>query len=123
MSLEAQSESTAMLASSDKLEGDFAKLESGSGKAIYATSAFFRLLTQHLSQAAMSYVGSSAGLTDLLWRLSSIYALAVEDELAALKKGSLKPGSDKPVAPLPEGRPVKDVFDSELEELRKKAKQ
>lgn len=44
--------------------------------------------------------------------------LAVEDELAALKKGSAK----EPVGALPEGKPIKDVFDMELDELRKKAK-
>jgi len=32
-------------------------------------------------------------------------------------------GKDKPVAALPEGRPVKDAIDMELEELRKKARE
>jgi len=46
----------------------------------------------------------------------------VEDELAALKKGT------KPAAALPEGRPIKDAFgsmemDSELEALRRKARE
>jgi phage shock protein A len=48
----------------------------------------------------------------------------VEDELAALKQGMLGPGkSSGPVAALPEGRPVKDAIDMELEELRKKARE
>lgn len=47
----------------------------------------------------------------------------VEDELAALKKGMLGAGKDKPVAALPEGRPIKDAIDMELEELRKKARE
>lgn len=48
----------------------------------------------------------------------------VDDELAALKKGMLTAGSKgTPVAALPEGRPVKDAIDMELEELRKKAKE
>jgi hypothetical protein len=48
----------------------------------------------------------------------------VEDELAALKQGMLGPGkSNGPVAALPEGRPVKDAIDMELEELRKKARE
>mmetsp|Transcript_87574 Transcript_87574/g.178908 ORF Transcript_87574/g.178908 Transcript_87574/m.178908 type:complete len:93 (-) Transcript_87574:194-472(-) len=41
----------------------------------------------------------------------------VEDELSALKKGMKQP------AALPEGRPIKDAIDMELEELRKKAKE
>lgn len=48
----------------------------------------------------------------------------VDDELAALKSGMLTAGSGKsPVAALPEGRPVKDAIDMELEELRKKARE
>lgn len=47
---------------------------------------------------------------------------AVEDELAALKKGMIK-GSTTPAAALPEGRPIKDALDLELEELRKKARE
>ena len=46
---------------------------------------------------------------------------AVEDELSALKKGMLK-GSSAPAA-LPEGRPIKDAIDMELEALRKKARE
>jgi len=42
---------------------------------------------------------------------------SVEDELAALKKGMKGP------AALPEGRPIKDAIDLELEELRKKARE
>jgi hypothetical protein len=49
----------------------------------------------------------------------------VDDELTALKKGLLGSGSsgNGPVAALPEGRPVKDAIDMELEELRKKARE
>lgn len=49
----------------------------------------------------------------------------VDDELAALKQGMLPSGSSSngPVAALPEGRPVKDAIDMELEELRKKARE
>lgn len=46
----------------------------------------------------------------------------VEDELAALKQGVLA-SSKQPVAALPEGRPLKDAIDLELEELRKKARE
>ena len=71
MAMEAETEATQMLVSSDKLENKFALLESGN----------------------------------------------VDDELAALKK------SRTPVAALPEGRPIKDVIDIELEELRRKARE
>jgi phage shock protein A len=47
---------------------------------------------------------------------------AVEDELAALKKGMIK-GPGVPVGALPEGRPIKDALDLELEELRRKARE
>jgi phage shock protein A len=46
----------------------------------------------------------------------------VDDELAALKRGVLA-GSKQPVAALPEGKPIRDAIDLELEELRKKAKE
>ena len=45
----------------------------------------------------------------------------MEDELSALKKGMLK--ASAPVAALPEGRPLKDAIDMELEELRRKARE
>ena len=48
-------------------------------------------------------------------------APAVDDELAALKKGLIS-GSKQPVA-LPAGRPLKDALDLELEELRRKARE
>lgn len=44
---------------------------------------------------------------------------AVEDELSALKRGML---STSAPAALPEGRPIKDALDLELEALRKKAR-
>ncbi len=46
----------------------------------------------------------------------------MDDELAALKKGLIK-GPSVPVGALPEGRPIKDALDLELEELRKKARE
>lgn len=45
----------------------------------------------------------------------------VDDELAALKKGMIKATAEP--AALPAGRPIKDAFDMELEELRKKARE
>lgn len=46
----------------------------------------------------------------------------VEDELSALKRGMLASKSE-PVAALPEGRPIRDAIDMELEELRRKARE
>ncbi|KAL6756414.1 PspA/IM30 family-domain-containing protein [Haematococcus lacustris] len=45
----------------------------------------------------------------------------VEDELAALKSGMIK--SSAPPAALPEGRPLRDALDLELEDLRRKARE
>jgi phage shock protein A len=48
----------------------------------------------------------------------------VEDDLAALKRGLLA-GAAQPAAAaaaLPEGRPLRDAIDLELEDLRRKAK-
>eukprot|EP01024_Parvocaulis_polyphysoides_P051714 TRINITY_DN509_c0_g1_i3.p2 TRINITY_DN509_c0_g1~~TRINITY_DN509_c0_g1_i3.p2 ORF type:complete len:108 (-),score=36.77 TRINITY_DN509_c0_g1_i3:321-611(-) len=45
---------------------------------------------------------------------------SIEDELAAMKKGIL---SSSPPKQLPEGTPVKDAIDLELEQLRQKAKE
>ena len=60
----------------------------------------------------------------LLPLLLQLESGTVDDELAALKKGMLTAGSSAaPVAALPEGRPVKDAIDMELEELRKKARE
>jgi hypothetical protein len=47
---------------------------------------------------------------------------SVEDELAALKQGMISSGS-RPAAALPEGRPIKDAIDMELDMLRKKARE
>eukprot|EP01023_Acetabularia_acetabulum_P034699 TRINITY_DN325_c0_g1_i1.p1 TRINITY_DN325_c0_g1~~TRINITY_DN325_c0_g1_i1.p1 ORF type:complete len:354 (-),score=70.47 TRINITY_DN325_c0_g1_i1:268-1170(-) len=45
---------------------------------------------------------------------------SIEDELAAMKKGML---SSTPKKELPEGRPIKDAIDLELDQLRQKAKE
>lgn len=78
LSMESQTEATALLSGNDKVEDKFAQLESGT----------------------------------------------VDDELSALKK-SMKPAGALPEGrpPAPEGRPVKDAIDLELEELRKKARE
>ncbi len=60
---------------------------------------------------------SVSGSDDLLLSFS-----AVDDELSALKRGMLR-GSSTPVAALPEGRPIADAIDLELQELRRKARE
>lgn len=47
----------------------------------------------------------------------------VEDELAALKAGARLSAGRASAGALPEGRPVKDAIDVELEELRRKARE
>lgn len=46
---------------------------------------------------------------------------SVEDDLQALKSNKLT--SSAPPKALPEGRPIKDAIDYELEELRQKARE
>ncbi len=46
----------------------------------------------------------------------------MDDELSALKRGMLKGSAAAPAA-LPEGRPIKDAIDMELDALRKKARE
>jgi phage shock protein A len=60
-----------------------------------------------------------AGGDGLEAKFAALEGGGVEDELKALKSGAL---GAKPVAALPEGRPIKDALDVELEELRKKAR-
>ncbi|GLC35498.1 hypothetical protein PLESTB_000200900 [Pleodorina starrii] len=53
-------------------------------------------------------------------RFKALESGTVDDELAALKRGMLSPSSTP--AALPEGRPVQDALDLELEALRRKAR-
>lgn len=45
----------------------------------------------------------------------------VDQELAKLKQNMVGGGTSYPKVSLPEGRPIKDAIDMELEELRRKA--
>ncbi|PNH01708.1 Membrane-associated protein, chloroplastic [Tetrabaena socialis] len=54
------------------------------------------------------------------YKQSQLTAVRLDDELAALKRGMLAPPSAPAV--LPEGRPLKDALDLELEALRRKAR-
>jgi phage shock protein A len=56
-------------------------------------------------------------------RFAALESGGVDDELAALKRGVALGGARQPAGALPEGRPVKDAIDLELEELRKKAQE
>jgi phage shock protein A len=54
-------------------------------------------------------------------KFAALEGRSVDDELSALKKGMLTGGSS-PVAALPEGRPLRDAIDMELDQLRRKAR-
>ena len=73
-------------------------------------------------EAESEAVGLLAAGDGLETKFAALEGGGVEDELAALKSGLLGAGTKKgPVAALPEGRPLKDAIDLELEELRRKA--
>ena len=68
----------------------------------------------------------SAGLIgsdDLEKKFAVLEGGSVEDDLAALKKGTSSLEGKGPPRQLPEGRLIKDAIDLELEELRQKAKE
>ena len=74
----------------------------------------------------MRYYPVSAGLVasdDLEKKFAMLEGGSVEDDLAALKQGTSSLAGSDPPRQLPEGRPVKDAIDLELEELRQKAKE
>ncbi|GBF97603.1 hypothetical protein Rsub_10739 [Raphidocelis subcapitata] len=73
-------------------------------------------------EAESEAVGMLVAGDGLEGKFAALESGTVEDELAALKKGVLA-GPKQPAAALPEGRPVKDAIDMELEELRKKARE
>jgi phage shock protein A len=73
-------------------------------------------------EAESEAVGQLVAGDGLETKFAALESGTVEDELAALKKGMLT-GAKQPAAALPEGRPIKDAIDMELEELRKKAKE
>ena len=58
---------------------------------------------------------------DLEKKFASLEGGSVDDDLAKLKAGVLKSGTVRPVGTLPEGRPIRDAIDMELEDLRRKA--
>jgi phage shock protein A len=72
-------------------------------------------------EAEAESVAMLVGGDGLEGKFAALEGGSVEDELAALKKGMI--GSSKPAAALPEGRPIKDAIDMELDALRKKARE
>ncbi len=54
-------------------------------------------------------------------RFALLEGNSVDDELSKLKKNVLGGQPAYPKVSLPEGRPIKDAIDMELEELRRKA--
>jgi phage shock protein A len=74
-------------------------------------------------EAESEAVGILAGGSGLEAKFAALEGGTVEDELAALKQGMLTGSSSSSPKALPEGRPVRDAIDMELEELRKKARE
>ncbi|KAI8462717.1 MAG: PspA/IM30 family-domain-containing protein [Monoraphidium minutum] len=88
-----------------------------------ASVAFDKMEEKVIAMEAQSEaVGMLVAGDGLESKFAALESGTVDDELAALKSGMLG-GAKAPVAALPEGRPVKDAIDSELEELRKKARE
>lgn len=73
-------------------------------------------------EAESEAVGMLVAGDGLEGKFAALESGTVEDELAALKQGVLA-GAKAPAAALPEGRPIKDAIDMELDELRKKARE
>lgn len=72
-------------------------------------------------EAESEAVGLLTASDGLESKFAALEGGTVDDELKALKQGVL--GASKKPAALPEGRPLKDAIDLELEELRKKARE
>jgi len=77
-----------------------------------------KVIAMEAEAEAVTMLAPSA---DLDKKFAALEGGTVDDELAALKKGMLT-GSSAPAA-LPEGRPIRDAIDMELEQLRKRARE
>ena len=86
-----------------------------------ALSAFEKMEEKVMGMEAeaegMAMLTAGADLED---KFKALEGSSVDDELAKMKSGLLGDGGKKKEA-LPEGRPVSDAIESELEALRKKA--
>ena len=86
-----------------------------------ALSAFEKMEEKVMGmEAEAEAVGMLTASNDLEDKFKALEGGGVDDDLAALKSKMLGDGEKKGGA-LPEGRPVSDAIESELEELRKKA--
>lgn len=73
-------------------------------------------------EAQSEAVGQLVAGDGLESKFKALEGGAVDDELAALKQGLLAGSKQAAPAALPEGRPIRDAIDLELDELRKKAR-
>lgn len=88
-----------------------------------AVSAFEKMEEKVIKMEAESEaVGQIVGGDAIDEKFLALEGGSVEDELAALKSKRLSDKSDPPKS-LPEGRPIKDAIDMELEDLRKRAQE
>jgi phage shock protein A len=86
-----------------------------------ALSAFEKMEEKVMGmEAEAEAVGMLTASNDLEDKFKALEGGGVDDDLAALKSKMLGDGEKKGGA-LPEGRPVSDAIESELEALRKKA--
>ncbi|BDA43705.1 Membrane-associated protein VIPP1, chloroplastic [Coccomyxa sp. Obi] len=88
-----------------------------------AVTAFERMEEKVMALEAEAESTLQLGTSDNLEsKFRALEGGDVEDELAQLKKGTLTGARSGPQA-LPEGRPIRDAIDFELEELRRKARE
>ena len=86
-----------------------------------ALSAFEKMEEKVMGmEAEAEAVGMLTAGEDLEDKFKALEGDSINDELAKMKAGMLGDGGKKGGA-LPEGRPVSDAIESELEALRKKA--
>ena len=86
-----------------------------------ALSAFEKMEEKVMSmEAEAEAVGMLSTTNDLEDKFKALEGGGVDDELAMMKAKMLG-GAEKKGGELPEGRPVSDAIESELEALRKKA--
>lgn len=71
-------------------------------------------------EAEAESITALAGDTNMDAKFAALEGNSVDDELSALKRGALKGATP---AALPEGRPLKDAIDLELDQLRNKARE
>ena len=93
-----------------------------SGVSTYSALSAFEKMEEKVMgmEAEAEAVGMLTASNDLEDKFKALEGGCVDDDLAALKSKMLGDGEKKGGA-LPEGRPVSDAIESELEALRKKA--